>query len=126
MPLSMHANAMRAAQAALRAGHQGQFRGMHDRLFGGSARNLPMDAAVFKSCLDGGKHIPDVLKDTQDTAALQVNGTPSFPIGRTTVEGVEGPILIGAQRLPEDRQVHVSVCVYHRFRTDDFGPGNRR
>ena len=41
---------------------------MHDMLFGGrveslagegilqSARNLPMDASVFKSCLDGGKH----------------------------------------------------------------------
>jgi protein-disulfide isomerase len=109
MPLSMHANAMRAAQAALCAGDQGQFWGMHDLLFGGSveslagegilqsARNLPMDASMFKSCLDGGKHIPDVLKDTQDAAALQLNGTPSFLIGRTTADGVEGPILIGAQ-----------------------------
>jgi hypothetical protein len=47
---------------------QGHFWGMHDMLFGGrveslagegilqSARNLPMDASVFKSCMDGGKH----------------------------------------------------------------------
>jgi protein-disulfide isomerase len=107
MPLPMHSNAMRAAQAALCAGDQGQFWGMHDLLFSSaenlagegilqSARKLPIDVPAFKSCLDGGKHIPDVLKDTQDAAALQLNGTPSFLIGRTTTEGVEGPILIGA------------------------------
>ena len=56
-----------------------------------------MDAAVFRSCLDGGKHIPDVLKDMQDATALKLSGTPSFLIGRTDAGGVEGPILMGAQ-----------------------------
>jgi hypothetical protein len=31
-----------------------------------------------------------------DAAALQWNGTPPFPIGRTTADGVEGPIMIWA------------------------------
>jgi predicted DsbA family dithiol-disulfide isomerase len=62
-----------------------------------SARKLPIDASTFKSCLDGGKHIPDVLKDLQDAKALQLSGTPSFLIGRTKADMVEGPILMGAQ-----------------------------
>jgi protein-disulfide isomerase len=109
LPLSIHSNAMRAAQAALCAGDQGQFWGMNDLLFSGSAENLggegilhsarklPMDVSVFKSCLDGGKHIPDVLKDQQDAAALQLSGTPSFLIGKVTGGVVDGSILMGAQ-----------------------------
>jgi protein-disulfide isomerase len=107
LPLPMHPNAMPAAQAALCAGDQDQLWKMHDLLFDSknlasdgileSARSVPLDIVAFKSCLEGGRHIPDILRDQQDAAALQLNGTPSFLIGRTTAGGVEGSILVGAQ-----------------------------
>jgi protein-disulfide isomerase len=86
MPLPMRKHAIIAAQAALCAGDQGQFWGMHDALFVGAAkleseatmqtaRALPLDALRFKSCLEGGKHVPTVLKEMQDASALQLNGT---------------------------------------------------
>jgi protein-disulfide isomerase len=109
-PLSTHANAMQAAEAARCAGDQGKYWPMHDALFseppkldqiglGGYAESLALDVDTFRSCLAGEKHKPDIESDMQAAGALEINGTPSFLIGRITGEEVEGSIIVGSQRL---------------------------
>jgi protein-disulfide isomerase len=51
----------------------------------------------FGSCLESNKHQADIQKNLQSAASLHMNGTPSFLIGKTTPEGVDGYILVGAQ-----------------------------
>jgi len=83
---------------------------MHDALFseppkldqiglGGYAESLALDVDTFRSCLAGEKHKPDIESDMQAAGALEINGTPSFLIGRITGEEVEGSIIVGSQRL---------------------------
>jgi protein-disulfide isomerase len=105
LPIDGHPNAMPAAQAALCAGDQGQFWKMHDLLYANKltqadiladAHSLHVDMPAFQDCLDSGKHQPDIAKDLQDASLLQINGTPSFLVGKTTPDGVNGYVLIGA------------------------------
>jgi protein-disulfide isomerase len=106
-----HPYAMRAAEAAHCAGDQGQFWAMHDALFGDPtklgladlmqyAETLKLDSATFLSCIETDRHKLDIQKDIQVASSLQITATPSFLIGKTTAEEVEGPIVIGAQPLP--------------------------
>jgi len=109
-PLSIHANAMQAAEAARCAGDQGKYWPMHDALFSEPpkldqiglvehAESLALDVDMFRSCLAGGKHKPDIETDMQVAGALQINGTPSFLIGKITGEEVEGSIVVGSLSL---------------------------
>jgi protein-disulfide isomerase len=104
----MHSDAMQAAEAAHCAGDQGQFWPMHDALFSDSgkldhkalvdnAEVLKLDLAVFRSCLESGKHKVEIQNDIQVASSLQINGTPAFLIGKTTGEEVSGAIVFGAQ-----------------------------
>jgi protein-disulfide isomerase len=104
----MHPDAMQAAEAAHCAGDQGQFWPMHDALFSDSnklgksglidsAENLKLDIGVFRSCLESGKHKSEIQNDQQVASSLQINGTPSFIVGKTTGEEVSGSIIVGAQ-----------------------------
>jgi predicted DsbA family dithiol-disulfide isomerase len=82
---------------------------MHDALFGqpdtsrkGSIENaeaLKLDLDTFRSCLESGKHKAEIQSDMQTALSLQITATPSFLIGRTTGEDLDGSILIGAQPL---------------------------
>lgn len=99
-PLSFHANAAKAAEAAECAGDQGKYYEMHDKLFGNQsalsvdsykqwASELGLNTATFNSCLDSGKYASEVQKDIADAQAAGVTGTPTF-----FVNGVK---LVGAQ-----------------------------
>jgi protein-disulfide isomerase len=103
-----HPNAMRAAEAAHCAGDQGQFWPMHDALFSDaskleknglidSAESLELDMGAFRSCLESGKHKLEIQNDQQVAASLQINGTPSFLVGKAVGEEVSGAIIVGAQ-----------------------------
>lgn len=103
-----HRDAMGAAEAAHCAGDQGKFWPMHDALFSDasmlgknglidSAKSLKLDMGVFRSCLESGKHKLEIQKDQQVASALQINGTPSFLVGKTKGEEVSGAIIVGAQ-----------------------------
>jgi predicted DsbA family dithiol-disulfide isomerase len=59
-----------------------------------SKERLP---AVFRSCLESGKHKSDIQNDMQVAAFLQINGTPAFLIGKATGDEVSGAIVVGAQ-----------------------------
>ncbi len=111
LPLEFHSNAARAAEAAHCAGDQGRFWPMRDKLVAnaeqlgpeqveGYARELKLNMGAFQSCMSSGKHKDAVEKDTALALSININGTPGFIIGRSTPEGVEGSVVLGA--LPLD------------------------
>jgi protein-disulfide isomerase len=103
-PLSFHADAQKAAEAAECAAKQGKFWEMHNTLFKNGqgdgtglkvadlkkyAAELKLDTKKFDSCLDNGDTASIVAKDQQEGSAAGVSGTPSF--------FVNGKQLVGAQ-----------------------------
>jgi protein-disulfide isomerase len=107
LPLDFHQNAPKAAEAARCAGDQGQFWGMRELLItnaaklspddiNGYAQGLKLDMKAFKSCLDSEKYKDSVRNELVEAASLKVEGTPTFLIGKTTPEGVEGEFIMGA------------------------------
>jgi protein-disulfide isomerase len=103
-PLPFHANAQKAAEAALCAAAQNKYWEMHDMLFTKSqgdgtglavadlkqyAKTLKLDTAKFNTCLDGGEKAAEVQAELQGGQALGVSGTPAF--------FVNGNLLLGAQ-----------------------------
>jgi protein-disulfide isomerase len=108
LPLdTMHPNAMRAAQSARCAGEQGQFWAMRDVLAAnpgkldlenvlGFAGGLKLDTAKLKECIESEKFKPAVQKDLAEAMAIGATGTPSFVIGKSTPEGVDGELVMGA------------------------------
>lgn len=107
MPLDFHANAMRAAQAARCAADQGQFwtlrniMGTHpDKLDMGNllsdASELKMNVDTFKTCVESEKYKKAVETDVVEAMKIGANGTPSFVIGKSTPEGVDGELMVGA------------------------------
>ncbi|HZC67068.1 MAG TPA: DsbA family protein [Nitrospirales bacterium] len=83
-----------AAHAARCAGEQGQFWGMHDRLFDQHARlgtgiimqlakDLQLNAKTFAACMDSQKHVPAIMADRELANTLGFFGTPGFLVVRT-------------------------------------------
>ena len=110
LPLSVHADAMQAAEAVLCAGDQGEFWTMRKELFSNThnlsqadilayAQHLHIDLSLFQSCLQTRKHKSDIQKHLLEAEALKVTGTPTFVLGKTTTEGVEGDLVVGSQPL---------------------------
>ncbi len=109
LPLvDMHPDAMLAAEAARCAGDQGKFWPMHDALFGdvskldengliAAAESVKLEMVVFRSCLENGKHKTEIQNDMQVASSLQINGTPSFLVGKSTGGEVSGVFIVGAQ-----------------------------
>ena len=113
LALSDHAQAFDAASAATCAGRQGKFWEMHDLLFANAktlkdapwrtfAADLGLNRAQFDSCL-GGEGPETVRTDLALAQALEIDGTPSFLIGRLGPDGrvrvsnrVAGALPIGA------------------------------
>ncbi len=105
LPLSFHANAHVAAQAARCAGDQDQYETYHDKLFenqavwaelsdsaavfSGYATELGMNAGTFSSCLSSGKYKAAVDEDLALARKAGASGTPTFFIN--------GKRLVGAQ-----------------------------
>lgn len=94
----IHANAGRAAEAALCANDQGRFWDMHRSMLANQteldrsgllrqAGDLGLDSAQFQRCLDSGTHRVDWRRDQTDGMALGVTGTPTFFVNGTFIEG---------------------------------------
>lgn len=99
-PLSFHANAQKAAEAAECAGEQGKYWEMHDLLFekgvqGGVAgfkqyaKNLGLNTAKFDTCLDSGAMAGEIQQDMADGAAVGIQGTPGFIVNGKLVSGAQ-------------------------------------
>jgi protein-disulfide isomerase len=100
LPLQMHPQAPKAAEAAECANEQGKFWEMHDKLFASQQKlqiadlkqhavDLGLTADAFNQCLDSGKFTASVKQDSEDGARYGLTGTPGFFIN--------GRLLVGAQ-----------------------------
>jgi protein-disulfide isomerase len=88
-PLSQHANARKAAEAAEAAREQGKYWEYADVLFRNQsalgvdklrqyASEVGLDRAKFDAALDSGKFAEKVQRDVVDGHRLGVNGTPTL------------------------------------------------
>jgi protein-disulfide isomerase len=107
-PLSFHASAKGAAEAAMAAHEQGKFWEYHDKLFSNQraldrasleryAEELKLDMGKFKAALDSGKFRGKVEADAAAGAAVGANGTPTF--------FVNGREFVGAQPFESFKRV---------------------
>jgi protein-disulfide isomerase len=106
-PLDFHAQAMPAARAARCAGEQGKFWEMRLGLVRNAnlltpayitkaAGDLKLDAKAFEACAASTKYDADIRAEIAEGTKLGVSGTPTFVMGRTNPNAVEGPIMVGA------------------------------
>ena len=106
----IHPHAERAAEAAEAAGAQGEFWGMHDRLFTnqgaledadlvGYAATLGLDVDRVARELDSGLHAEKVRRDFRSGVRSGVNGTPTFFINGVRYDAPwDLPTLLAAVR----------------------------
>jgi protein-disulfide isomerase len=98
--ISIHPQAVKAAEAAHCAGDQNKYWEYHDVLFANQramqvdqlkkyAADLGLNAQTFASCLDDGKHAARVQKGLEEATGLGLGSTPSIFIN--------GRLLMGAQ-----------------------------
>ncbi len=107
MPLDFHPDAMRAAQAARCAIEQGQFWPLREIMSSnpdklgldnlvGYATQLKMDPNSFRACVTSDKYKDAVQSDVMEAMRIGATGTPSFVVGKSTPEGVDGELVVGA------------------------------
>ncbi len=103
--MSIHPQALEAAQAARCAGEQEAYLGMHDMLFANQdewnnrsnaveiftryADELQLDVDLFVQCLSSGKYETAVLNDVEEGTQLGVRGTPAFFINGYLLSGAQ-------------------------------------
>ncbi|MDT7541721.1 MAG: hypothetical protein QOE33_1625 [Acidobacteriota bacterium] len=111
LPLPVHPNAFRAAEAARCAGEQGKFWEAHDRFFANQqalnpndwtqhAQGLQLDVPKFTHCLEGGKYDDQIHRDVEEGKGLGIDGTPAFLIGVPSSDGQKvhvSKVLLGAE-----------------------------
>lgn len=111
LPLDIHSNALRAAQAARCAVEQGKYWELRnvmganpDKLdlehLVGFATDLKMDPAAFRACVTSEKYKTAVQSDLVEAMKIGANGTPTFVVGKSTPDGVEGEVVMGALPYP--------------------------
>jgi len=108
LPLdSLHPNAFRAAEAGRCAAEQGQFWKMRDVMAANpskldleslvtDATELKMEPKSFRSCVESDKYRKAVEADVVQAEQIGADGTPTFVIGKSTANGVDGDVLVGA------------------------------
>lgn len=110
MPLPMHPHALKAAQATLCAGEQGQYWEMKETLFknqnrleveaiAGYAKDMKLNGDAFKICMSDDNRLKGISDEANYINSLGVTGTPSFVLGKSVGDSVEGRKIVGAQPL---------------------------
>ena len=98
-PLSMHANARKAAEAAFAANAQGKFfeyiailfknqSALDDASLKKYASELGLDRARFDAALNSGQYAAQVSRDVEDGEAYGVDATPTFFINGVVLRNV--------------------------------------
>lgn len=100
LPLPIHPEAFRAAQASVCAGEQGKFWEYHDGLFGSDslsgealtrlAANLGLDTKEFSACLDSETSRAAVAKDIRESRKADIQATPTFIVNGKLLKGARG------------------------------------
>ena len=100
LPLPIHPEAYKAAQASVCAADQGKFWEYHDRLFGSG--NLSRDALIslaaeiglgareFIECLDSESSRATVARDVKESREADIQATPTFLINGKMLKGSRG------------------------------------
>lgn len=107
LPLDFHPNAPSAAVAARCAGDQGKFWEMRDMMLVGSAdlspaslmkdgQQIKLDMTGFSACLNDKRHAVAIQNDVADASTLGIRGTPSFVVGKTAKDHIDGVRIVGA------------------------------
>jgi protein-disulfide isomerase len=118
LPLDqLHPQARKAAEAAHCAGEQGKYWEMHEVLFRNQralaatqlaehAKAAGSGGTKFDECLASGRYAVRVAQGVADGAAIGVQGTPSFVVGRAIAgDLVQGTAIRGAQPLEMFRRI---------------------
>ncbi|MGH8509165.1 MAG: DsbA family protein [Gammaproteobacteria bacterium] len=105
---SIHAQAVKAAEAAHCAGDQGKYWEMHDRLFAnqkalapeklpGHAKAIGIKVEPFGKCLESGEYTGKVKRGIAEGQKLGITGTPTLLLGRSAGDQVkEVKMMVGA------------------------------
>jgi protein-disulfide isomerase len=104
----LHPNATRAAQAARCAGDQGQFWALRDIMSAhpealdlnslvADASTVKINPDTFRKCVETEKYKEAVKGDLLEAMKIGADGTPSFVVGKSTPDGVDGELIVGAQ-----------------------------
>lgn len=107
MPLPTHRDALRAAEAARCAGEQHHFWEMREVLIlnpnsldmnhlVADATNLNIDSQAFRACIENDRYKESIQTDFEEATRVGVQGTPSFIVGYSTDDGVDGELIVGA------------------------------
>ena len=107
LPLEFHPNAPSAALAARCAGEQHKFWEMRELMVENAAtlnpdsilqygKDAKLNMPAFRACLGDRKYSSAIQKDIADAGALGITGTPSFVVGRTGKDQIEGVRIVGA------------------------------
>jgi protein-disulfide isomerase len=108
LPLDMHRDARRAAEASLCAGDGGKFWELHDWMFANpnqlseeqlvtQAAALGLDRERFTTCLTSGEKAEMVNADMKAASEMGITGTPAFV--------VNGRLIMGAQPFEAFKEV---------------------
>ncbi|MDA8428738.1 MAG: thioredoxin domain-containing protein [Geobacteraceae bacterium] len=108
MPLPFHPYASKAAEATHCAEEQGKYWELREKLVANGdkldakllpeyARQVGLDVAKFSACLESGRQAEKVRASSSLAASIGISGTPSFVIGRSKGDRVEGVTIVGAQ-----------------------------
>lgn len=111
LPLDIHPNAMQAAHAGRCAADQNQFWAMRERMSANPAnldmstlvmygREMGLDTEAFRTCVENRQHRREIEDDITVAKEIGASGTPAFVVGKSTPEGVDGHLIVGA--LPYD------------------------
>ncbi len=112
LPLDFHKFAFAAASAARCAGAQGKFWDLRHVMIVNDqaleadavrtyARDLGLDMPRFEACVAGETYGSEIRQEISDARAIGVSATPSFVLGRTSKQGTEGILIVGAPSYAE-------------------------
>jgi protein-disulfide isomerase len=104
LPLQMHPQAFKGAEAAACAGDQKKFWEMHDLLFhyqneltperiSGFAQTLELDVPTFQKCLSSGRHDGEIRGSARVAQSLGITGTPAYVLARRIPGGDKVQVL---------------------------------
>jgi len=110
---SLHANALKAAEASLCAKDQGKFWEMHDMLFQEQqqlsirdlkvkANRLGLDQKKFDDCLDTGHFAGQVQADMREGDRVGVTGTPALFVNGISIDGGAVPFETVAKAIDKE------------------------
>jgi protein-disulfide isomerase len=99
MPLPIHADAFKAAQASICANEQGKFWEYHDILFSSGelstealtkhATGLGLRVDQFNTCLNSETSASIVRRDMQEATQSDVQGTPTYFVNGRIIRGIK-------------------------------------